>query len=153
MIYAEQGVKKYPGLSLVLDFQSLPTVLGSLRNSASEPHRSPYFSSSIVLSGAWYARHAFGSCTLTGGGNEPAVGHCGFEKGTSTRVDRAIAALDEIASNGGPAGRDRRARSKGVATARSSTKRHLTAAGRKRLSDLMKRRWAERRREKRDKRP
>lgn len=61
------------------------------------------------------------------------------------RVDRAIAALDEIASNGGPAGRDRRARSKGVATARSSTKRHLTAAGRKRLSDLMKRRWAERR--------
>ncbi len=64
------------------------------------------------------------------------------------RIDRAIAALAEITGNGAGSAR----KSRPTATTRASSRRHrstrshLTAAGRKRLSQLMKQRWAERRR-------
>jgi len=56
------------------------------------------------------------------------------------KLDRAIAALD----GAGPGVRGRR----GVyaATGRPRRRRHLSAEARKRLSDIMKKRWAERRR-------
>lgn len=65
------------------------------------------------------------------------------------RIDRAIAALDAISTNNGSRetkGRARAARPASTRSSRRSRKGHLTAAGRKRLSELMKRRWAERRR-------
>lgn len=65
------------------------------------------------------------------------------------RIDRAIAALDGISTNNGARatkGRSRPARPASTRSSRRSRKGHLTAAGRKRLSELMKRRWAERRR-------
>lgn len=65
------------------------------------------------------------------------------------RIDRAIAALDRISTNNGARatkGRARATRPASTKAHRSSRKGHLTAAGRKRLSELMKRRWAERRR-------
>jgi hypothetical protein len=62
-------------------------------------------------------------------------------KAERSRLDRAIAALD-----GGNTARSIPAKtepsSKGAS---SSRKHHLTAAGRKRLSILMKKRWAEKR--------
>ena len=59
-----------------------------------------------------------------------------------TRLDSAIAALEGI---GGPA---RRGRKPGVSYGPAVKKRGggITAAGRKRLSEMMKKRWAERRR-------
>ena len=59
-----------------------------------------------------------------------------------TRLDSAIAALEGI---GGPA---RRGRKPGVSYGPTVKKRTggITAAGRKRLSEMMKKRWAERRR-------
>jgi hypothetical protein len=57
-------------------------------------------------------------------------------------IDRAIAALDGTATIGKAAKRESKV-SKGH---RRSRRGHLSAAGRKRLSDLMKRRWAQRRR-------
>jgi hypothetical protein len=55
-----------------------------------------------------------------------------------TRIERAITALEGLSPNG--------AASPTQAKAASTQKRRgLTAAGRKRLSDLMKKRWAERR--------
>lgn len=65
------------------------------------------------------------------------------------RIDRAIAALDRISTNNGAIATKGRARATRPASTKprsSSRKGHLTAAGRKRLSELMKRRWAERRR-------
>jgi hypothetical protein len=65
------------------------------------------------------------------------------------RIDRAIAALDGITTNNRVRGTKGRATATRPASTRSSHRSrrgHLTAAGRKRLSELMKRRWAERRR-------
>jgi len=64
------------------------------------------------------------------------------------RIDRAIAALAEITRNGTGSTRKSRPRATTRAFARRprATRSHLTAAGRKRLSQLMKQRWAERRR-------
>jgi hypothetical protein len=57
------------------------------------------------------------------------------------RLDRAIAALDggAVSANGTAAAHTRRT------AGRKRTGSHLTAAGRKRLSEMMKKRWAERR--------
>jgi hypothetical protein len=61
-------------------------------------------------------------------------------KNERNRIDRAIAALN------GP-GVQRTAKTSSVKPAARTTKRrgHLTAEGRKRLSEMMKKRWAERR--------
>lgn len=62
-----------------------------------------------------------------------------------TKLDRAIQALQEIETNPGSA----RAGTLVSGSAPANTKRRgLTAAGRKRLSELAKQRWAERRRQK-----
>jgi hypothetical protein len=64
-------------------------------------------------------------------------------KNERNRIDRAIAALNGL--NGrGIQGADKTSSVK--AAARTATHRgHLTAGGRKRLSEMMKKRWAERR--------
>ena len=62
-------------------------------------------------------------------------------KAERNRLDRAIAALDG-ASTGRTIPAKTEPSSKGAS---SSRKHHLTAAGRKRLSILMKKRWAEKR--------
>jgi hypothetical protein len=65
------------------------------------------------------------------------------------RIDRAIAVLNGITTNNGVRATNARTRAARPASTRSSRRSrrgHLTAAGRKRLSELMKRRWAERRR-------
>lgn len=56
-------------------------------------------------------------------------------------LDRVIALLARADEGGNPSEGSRSRATKRVAT----KKRHLTAQGRKRLSDLMKKRWAERR--------
>ena len=64
-------------------------------------------------------------------------------KGEMERIGRAIGLLEQ---SGAP--KKRRGRRPGVAASTSSNKprrRGLTPAGRKRLSELMKKRWAERR--------
>ncbi|HYN14394.1 MAG TPA: hypothetical protein VES66_01225 [Terriglobales bacterium] len=55
------------------------------------------------------------------------------------RIDQAIAAIGNIGSS-----RARRGRPPGKST-RKRRKHKLTPEGRKRLSDMMKKRWAERR--------
>ncbi len=57
------------------------------------------------------------------------------------RLDQAIAALDGIGS-----GRGRRGASTGNGRRRSRGRRHLSAEARRRISEMMKKRWAERRR-------
>ena len=57
------------------------------------------------------------------------------------RIDRAIEALEKV---GSPAGVSKRSGS--GSTISNKKKRGLTPAGRRRLSLMMKRRWAERRR-------
>lgn len=57
------------------------------------------------------------------------------------RLDRAVAALEGIGS-AGPGRKRGRKRGPGAPKKRRGG---LTAAGRKRLSDMMKKRWAERR--------
>jgi hypothetical protein len=61
------------------------------------------------------------------------------------RIDRAIAVLGETDK---PSGLARKGRATGTkrGTNHQPKKGHLTAAGRKRLSEMMKKRWAERRR-------
>jgi hypothetical protein len=62
------------------------------------------------------------------------------------RIDQAIVALKTLSPNGSRlAARARKARPVATRTRRRS---RLTAAGRKRLSELMKQRWAEQRRKK-----
>jgi hypothetical protein len=63
-------------------------------------------------------------------------------KAERTRIDKALIALEGLSSNGAAtAGNGRR-----KATVPSAPKRNrLSPAGRKRLSEMMKRRWAERR--------
>jgi hypothetical protein len=56
------------------------------------------------------------------------------------RIDRAIVALEGLSANGASSG----SASKRAAS-HTPKRRHLSAQGRKRLSDLMKKRWAERR--------
>jgi hypothetical protein len=65
-------------------------------------------------------------------------------KGERERLDAAIAALE----GSGPRRRGRPAGS-GAASSSTSSKpprRHMSAAARKRISEMMKRRWAERKR-------
>ena len=58
-------------------------------------------------------------------------------------LNRAIAALEELDSSGAPSNR---ASSASKATSNGKGQgRNLTAAGRKHLSEMMKKRWAERR--------
>ncbi len=52
------------------------------------------------------------------------------------RIDRAISAIEGINGSG-----TRRRRS--TSTATPKRRRHISAAGRKRLSELMKKRWAQ----------
>ena len=62
-------------------------------------------------------------------------------------LDNQIARLKEartLLSDGGPAVR-RRGRPPGRSAGRPGRKRHLTAEGRKRISEALKRRWALRR--------
>ena len=59
------------------------------------------------------------------------------------RLDRAITALE-----GPGAGARRRGRPVGsVSSAATRPRRHMSAAARKRISEMMKQRWAERKRE------
>jgi len=61
-------------------------------------------------------------------------------KAQRTQIDGAIATLEGLASNG--------ASSNGTAksaTVQTRKRGHLSAAGRKRISEMMKKRWAERR--------
>jgi hypothetical protein len=62
-------------------------------------------------------------------------------KAERSRIDGAISALEGLSSNG--AANTRTPKRAQVATMQKSG--GLTAAGRKRLSELMKKRWAERR--------
>jgi hypothetical protein len=62
-------------------------------------------------------------------------------KAQRKRIDGAIKAIEGLSSNG--AARDHVPKSVTVAKTQKSSR--LTAAGRKRLSELMKKRWAERR--------
>jgi len=59
------------------------------------------------------------------------------------RLDRAIAALEGLGS-----GARRRGRPVGSVNAKSAKRprRHMSAAARKRISEMMKQRWAERKR-------
>jgi hypothetical protein len=67
-------------------------------------------------------------------------------QGERERIDRAIAALKTISpSDTQPAARPRKGR---AVTSPSRRRGRMSAAGRKRLSELMKQRWAERRRKK-----
>jgi hypothetical protein len=56
------------------------------------------------------------------------------------RIDRAISALEGLGS-----GR-RRGRPAGSKNAATRPRRHMSAAARKRISEMMKQRWAERKR-------
>jgi len=56
------------------------------------------------------------------------------------RLDKAIAALE------GPGGGRRRGRPAGSVSGKSRPRRHMSAASRKRISEMMKQRWAERKR-------
>jgi hypothetical protein len=62
------------------------------------------------------------------------------------RIGRAIAALDQTSTRNADARKSRARQTKPATIRHSSNRGHLTAAGRKRLSQLMKQRWAERRR-------
>jgi hypothetical protein len=57
------------------------------------------------------------------------------------RLDRAIAALEE-----GGAEPRRRGRPVGSGSGKSRPRRHMSPAARKRISEMMKQRWAERKR-------
>jgi hypothetical protein len=59
------------------------------------------------------------------------------------QLDRAIAALERIDS--GPTTSEGRALTKQLASANTKTRARFTVEGRKRLSEAMKRSWAERR--------
>ncbi|MGC2111336.1 MAG: hypothetical protein WA655_17610 [Candidatus Korobacteraceae bacterium] len=66
-------------------------------------------------------------------------------KGERDRLDRAISALEGTAP--GQRRRGRPAGSRNVATAAAAPRRrHMSAAARKRISEMMKQRWAERKR-------
>lgn len=59
-------------------------------------------------------------------------------KAERTRIERAIVALEGLSSNGvAPTAAPRQAS--------AQRRNHLSAAGRKRISEMMKKRWAERR--------
>jgi hypothetical protein len=60
-------------------------------------------------------------------------------KAERNRIDRAVAALEGLSSNGTPS------KTQSLRGIHSQKRGHLTAAGRKRLSEMMKKRWAERR--------
>jgi hypothetical protein len=62
-------------------------------------------------------------------------------KAERTRIERAIKALEGLSPNGAATS----ARPKQAKVAPAPKRGGLTAAGRKRLSELMKKRWAERR--------
>jgi hypothetical protein len=64
-----------------------------------------------------------------------------------TRIEQAIAAIEAISNDGAVAlrGRPKAATSAANTAAKPQRRRRrLTAAGRKRLSEMMKQRWAER---------
>ena len=63
-------------------------------------------------------------------------------KAERDRLDHAISALESISPNGASSGPI------GKPIIRRRVRRRLTAAGRKKLSDMMKKRWAERRKKK-----
>jgi len=57
------------------------------------------------------------------------------------RLDKAIAVLEGIG-----VGARRRGRPVGSVSAKTRPRRHMSAAARKRISEMMKQRWAERKR-------
>jgi len=61
-------------------------------------------------------------------------------KAERTRIDGAIRALEGLSSNGAAT-----SKLPNQAITHSPKRGHLSAAGRKRLSEMMKKRWAERR--------
>ena len=61
-------------------------------------------------------------------------------KAQRTQIDGAIKVLEGLSSNGAASNRAPKAKTAGVQKSGG-----LTAAGRKRLSDMMKKRWADRR--------
>jgi hypothetical protein len=67
-------------------------------------------------------------------------------KNERDRIDRAIAALDQTSTRRTGRTPAKATKAASAGTRRGSRKGHLTAAGRRRLSQLMKQRWAERRR-------
>jgi hypothetical protein len=60
-------------------------------------------------------------------------------KAERNRIDRAVAALEGLSPNGVPG------KTQSVRGVRTRKRGHLSVAGRKRLSEMMKKRWAERR--------
>ena len=62
--------------------------------------------------------------------------------GERNRLDRAIAALERLSQPAHPRGR--RPKGKQATPAASRNRGGITPAGRKRLSEMMKKRWAER---------
>lgn len=62
----------------------------------------------------------------------------------SARIDRAIAALEAISEKGAPAAKRGRKPGSAPAAAPKRRRRHMSAATRKRLSELAKQRWAAR---------
>lgn len=60
-----------------------------------------------------------------------------------SRIDQAIAAIQGISSDGAVPRRGRPS-TKTTSTSKPRRRRRMTAAGRKRLSEMMKQRWAER---------
>ncbi len=60
------------------------------------------------------------------------------------RIDRAISALEGL--GGGQRRRGRPAGSRNVASSAKRPRRHMSASARKRISEMMKQRWAERKR-------
>jgi hypothetical protein len=65
-------------------------------------------------------------------------------RGERDRISQAINALEAL--NGAVAIRRKPGRPKAATTVKPKRKKGLTDAGRKRLSEMMKKRWAERRR-------
>ena len=61
-----------------------------------------------------------------------------------SRIEQAIAALEAL-DGSGPTTRSYRRAVSSVKPAKRTRRRRMSAAGRKRISEMMKRRWAERR--------
>ena len=68
-------------------------------------------------------------------------------KAERTRIDGAIRALEGLSSNGAATSKLPK-----QAITHSPKRGHLSAAGRKRLSEMMKKRWAERKKKSRPRR-
>jgi hypothetical protein len=66
-------------------------------------------------------------------------------RGERDRISQAISALEVLERTSTPGGGKRLGRPPAQASGKGKRRRGLTAAGRKRLSEMMKKRWADRR--------